>query len=327
MECPRIQDLLSDYIDGTLIAETKSVVEDHLSSCPVCRKELDALKSLIQELGSLESVEPPKNFLHQVHKRIEQRSGFSKLLQMLFFPLRIKIPLQFAAAATTAVLVFFVFHTIQPPKQIEEALTISRKVETSDRIMADAVKPSIKKEAHKSKSILKGAATAPAIVDKIRPIEIALLIHEKTPVMDHETKEDIKAPASMSYASKPKMARRVAPRVNLEAGRVEETEQTAALPLKERLETKDEGTVTTSDLEETLLKVKNSINLSEGKVISIEYEKETGLPRYITAEIPAEKYNAFLEKVNQIGTLQTPFPAKPQKDQKRVQIRIRLILP
>jgi predicted anti-sigma-YlaC factor YlaD len=51
MECAKIKDLLSEYIDGTLDAQPKALIDEHLLACPKCNEELASLKTLIRELG------------------------------------------------------------------------------------------------------------------------------------------------------------------------------------------------------------------------------------------------------------------------------------
>lgn len=315
MECAKIEELLSDYIDGTLDARTKSLVEEHLSTCKDCKQDLDSLKSAIKELGSLDAVKAPKDFLNQVHERIERRSWFFHLLRILFIPIRFKIPLHFAAVATTAIFVFVIFHAMQPLTQLEDEPTVSGQIKIAKKPVADAVKPSTKRDAFKTKQVLK--EEAPADIDEKKPIELALLIPKKAP----------ETPATMFYAPRKKEAGLPAPGVRAGESMVEEKEQAAALPSKERFGAKCEAVAIVSYLKKTLIKVKEDINLLEGKVLSIVYDKQTGSPECMTVEIPAKNYNAFLEKVNQIGMLQPPFPTVPTKDQKRVQIRIRFLSP
>ena len=111
MECVRVKELLSEYIDDTLDHETRKTVEKHLSTCKGCAEELASLRSLVEELGSLEKVKPPADFLEQLHERLEAPSGFTRIVRKLFVPFHVKIPLELATATLLAVLVFSLFHT------------------------------------------------------------------------------------------------------------------------------------------------------------------------------------------------------------------------
>jgi anti-sigma factor RsiW len=45
--CPELVGLLSDYIDGTLAAEGRAILEEHLSHCDTCHIVLDTTRCTI----------------------------------------------------------------------------------------------------------------------------------------------------------------------------------------------------------------------------------------------------------------------------------------
>ena len=110
MECAKIKDVLSEYIDGTLDAQTEALIDEHLLTCPQCTEELASLKTLIRELGSVESFKAPDDFLEKIHERLKPRVSFRKIMHILFVPGRIKIPLEFATATAMAVLIFSILY-------------------------------------------------------------------------------------------------------------------------------------------------------------------------------------------------------------------------
>lgn len=59
MDCGRMSDSLSSYIDGALPQREHMDVEKHLSGCADCRAELAALTMLVHAAGEIEAVEPP----------------------------------------------------------------------------------------------------------------------------------------------------------------------------------------------------------------------------------------------------------------------------
>ena len=99
MDCSEIRNSLSEYLDDALDAKAKALADEHLRTCPACREELDSLKSLVKGIGSLESVKAPADFLDRLHQRMERPSKISQMREWLFYPLRVKIPLQLAGAA------------------------------------------------------------------------------------------------------------------------------------------------------------------------------------------------------------------------------------
>jgi Putative zinc-finger len=52
-------DLLADYVDGTLPDRERAVVDAHLGTCPVCREEVELARSAVRALGTLEEAEVP----------------------------------------------------------------------------------------------------------------------------------------------------------------------------------------------------------------------------------------------------------------------------
>ncbi|MBI2447119.1 MAG: zf-HC2 domain-containing protein, partial [Candidatus Omnitrophica bacterium] len=104
MECDKVKGFLSEYIDGVLDAQVKKLIDEHLPACKSCSEELASLNACIKELGVLKGVEAPGNFLEKVHERIERKAGFSKIIQTLFIPVRIKVPLEIAAVAAMVIL-------------------------------------------------------------------------------------------------------------------------------------------------------------------------------------------------------------------------------
>ena len=69
MECSHAKSLLSEYLDDSLAPQDREAVSEHLQACTECRGELAALASLVHELGALDSVDPPRDFLLQLHDR------------------------------------------------------------------------------------------------------------------------------------------------------------------------------------------------------------------------------------------------------------------
>ncbi|MFN4245729.1 MAG: family 20 glycosylhydrolase [Brevinematia bacterium] len=54
--------LLSSYIDGEIAMDKKKEVEEHLSYCYECRKELIILKKILKEIHNIPEVSPSENF-------------------------------------------------------------------------------------------------------------------------------------------------------------------------------------------------------------------------------------------------------------------------
>ena len=57
ISCDVIKDLLADYVDGTLGEVTKRMVEEHLAQCEECKKYLEEIQDICEELESDNSVQ------------------------------------------------------------------------------------------------------------------------------------------------------------------------------------------------------------------------------------------------------------------------------
>lgn len=62
MRCKDVKRLLSSYIDGEISMDKKKEVEEHLSYCYECRKELIILRKILKEIHNIPEVSPSENF-------------------------------------------------------------------------------------------------------------------------------------------------------------------------------------------------------------------------------------------------------------------------
>jgi len=337
MECARMREFLSEYIDGTLDAHTKALVEEHLQACGECEQELASLKAVVKELGSLEQVEAPKDFLDKVHERIERRSLFLGILRKLFVPARIKIPLQFATVAATAVLVFAVFTMMQRPKQVADMPLASRQMRIAEKPTIDSDELASRKGSYGLRSVLR-KTSAPQGAREGKPIELVLLVKTETSGEAHPplagmgaiaTKEKARMiegeERAIADAQETERARQAAPKARLSETWREQEMRPPALQKEGAPELKDEAVPPPPRAGEAISKVQDLIGLVGGKVLSEEYGIKSGSPHYITAKIPAENYHSFIERLGGLGVLQPPAPAIPERDQDTVQIRIQFI--
>src|SRR4030043_1736421 len=115
MDCSDIQEKLSAYIEGVISSEEKALIEEHLKSCRKCGESLADLRKTMEYVKNLEEIEPPEWLTQKVKARgrseVKPKKG---ILQKLFYPLYIKIPLEAAAALLIAVTAIYIFKTIQP---------------------------------------------------------------------------------------------------------------------------------------------------------------------------------------------------------------------
>ncbi|HTE51010.1 MAG TPA: zf-HC2 domain-containing protein [Kofleriaceae bacterium] len=67
--------LLSDHVDGSLGADEKRRLEEHLATCAHCQAALAELRETMSALSGLNRVPAPENFDRDVAETIRRRSG------------------------------------------------------------------------------------------------------------------------------------------------------------------------------------------------------------------------------------------------------------
>ena len=81
MKCDLPIELLSGYLDEELSKEELARVEKHLNQCAACRKELEELRQLDQNIKKAAAEEPSREFVfnlnRQVMEKIRKRRRFS----------------------------------------------------------------------------------------------------------------------------------------------------------------------------------------------------------------------------------------------------------
>ncbi|MDP2898685.1 MAG: zf-HC2 domain-containing protein, partial [bacterium] len=73
MECREVQQLLDTFAADELEAAERQTIEKHLSECPLCQKEAQALRRTISLLGQFKEMDPPAVFIQELRQRMEKR--------------------------------------------------------------------------------------------------------------------------------------------------------------------------------------------------------------------------------------------------------------
>jgi hypothetical protein len=117
-----IRHKLSEYLDGSVTAEGKAEIDEHLKTCAVCSDALRELRKAVEHIKTVEEVEPPawmtQKTMAKVRAEAERKQGF---FHRLFFPLHVKLPIQAVAVLFLAVTVFYIYRNIQPTPNLSEA--------------------------------------------------------------------------------------------------------------------------------------------------------------------------------------------------------------
>ncbi|MEK6651601.1 MAG: DUF2275 domain-containing protein [Nitrospirota bacterium] len=121
MECNRIQEKLSEYIEGPIPLDEKMLVEEHLKSCEKCREALSELEKTIGHIKNQKEIEPPSWLTQKVMAKIRAEAEPKKgLFGKLFYPLHIKLPVGAVATIAIALTTIYIFKAIQPEIKLEE---------------------------------------------------------------------------------------------------------------------------------------------------------------------------------------------------------------
>jgi anti-sigma factor RsiW len=83
------RDRLEELLAARRVAAADSEVREHLSSCPECSSELEAMKNhadLLQLLRSPEEVDPPAGFYARTMQRIEEQAKGSIWSVFIYSP-------------------------------------------------------------------------------------------------------------------------------------------------------------------------------------------------------------------------------------------------
>jgi hypothetical protein len=75
LECRKIRNQISQYIDNELDEKNIDMFEKHINSCKECRKELQEMLSIIGILQSTEDQDLPEGFRIDLHNRLIGESG------------------------------------------------------------------------------------------------------------------------------------------------------------------------------------------------------------------------------------------------------------
>ena len=82
MENEHVIDLLPDYLDGLLKADTNKKVEEHLKECEACSRELSELKELLSAIKKDEKIIPPASLEVKFMKQLEEEKQLSKVVAL-----------------------------------------------------------------------------------------------------------------------------------------------------------------------------------------------------------------------------------------------------
>ncbi len=264
MDCHNIQEMLSSYIEGIISPEETKLINEHLSACSKCKEALYDLKKTLEYVQNLEDIEPPEWLTQTVMTRIRSETEPRKgILQKLFYPLYIKLPIEAVAVVLTAVTVLYIFKTIQPeikPVKAPSEETTAR-IPSREKEAIPSINEGKENVIHPSPPLEKGGKRGvEAKQEEIRPSAGA--------VAKDESKNEVSARAP---------------------------ESKALAESKEKIITL---TTNVDDIETAQKEVEKVLISLGGKIIKTESYKDKN---FITAELDSKKAAELIVKLKQTG--------------------------
>jgi hypothetical protein len=313
VDCSKVSHFLSEYVDDQLDPTGKRLVEEHLASCENCAAELASLQAYLRAMATVEKIRAPQGFLTAVHQRLEQPSVFERLMNWLFYPLGIKLPMELAGIAVVTLLLVFAYQ--QAPRQEKEKDLSSLSGEVRQSVVST----------HK-----KGAPLGQIGPDQpLKPQKhILLALSMPSPKVQEDP---VKLQAMATPSSAPGTA---------EPARHNALEQSAPRPLPPAKPVpaasgsaaKEEESLAPRGPTQVYGFIKGSVDSLGGTLLTVEYKKATNEPKTIVVRIPAGNYSLLIERLGRAGQVkesdeEPPEAAMTAEESELLEVRINLIQP
>ncbi len=72
INCQHVWDHISGYLDDTLTAEERKLIQRHLDHCEICSAILDSTRNIVVLMADDRVFELPAGFSEALHARLEQ---------------------------------------------------------------------------------------------------------------------------------------------------------------------------------------------------------------------------------------------------------------
>ena len=109
MTCHDARELLSALLDDALGPAERAALEAHVAACADCSRELEALRATVALLGRLPAAHAPVGFVDRVVAAAYRPPWPRRVLDALFVPLRVKLPLEAVAVLLVSVSALYLY--------------------------------------------------------------------------------------------------------------------------------------------------------------------------------------------------------------------------
>ena len=129
-------ELISAYLDGELSGEEAGAVQEHISSCPVCREEHASLRTAKSLLARAPRRAMPPELVAQIEGRL-MRPLWRQVLDKLLPPGPVMVPAGAFAAAALLAMVWFGARQAAP----DQSIPLEPLLAAHSRYTAEALVP------------------------------------------------------------------------------------------------------------------------------------------------------------------------------------------
>ncbi len=170
MECERIRERFSSFLEGESDPSEEREIRDHISSCLPCSRDLEQLRKTLHWLHDLDEVDVPGDFLPETRKKMEIRKQVPHPgAKWYVLPTSFKLSLQAAAMVAVVFLAVYVTRMTQ-----QKEIPPGRDLPRESRVPSGETRAWVPPKTEEGKDVLVQRAPEPAV---------------KTPIGRHETKE------------------------------------------------------------------------------------------------------------------------------------------
>lgn len=314
------------------------MVKEHVSTCADCREELQFMKKFRKEISSLKPVRAPADFLDRLHERMGQgeRNG---VIQKLFFPLKIKIPLEALGLAAAAAVIVLIFNPFREEPREFMALESPASRARIERDSQQA--PGEMRETRKAATRAAGRRSAGKAVDD------NIIAYDRGPADFEGSPPQAKNDLAEKSLEKKKSTPDRTGMVTLYLARNEQETPASTAGEIQPVDDQDRAKKEIASEEKTLSSKKgmkyNSAKQTvsagsvpangaieraalslDGRIIIKTCEEASKPCRHFVIDLPAENYGRFLRLIGRSWSVRKQLPDKPPAGAERVRVNINL---
>ncbi len=339
MECRKITTLIPDYADGLLGPAEAARVEAHLKKCRSCAAGLEDYRAYAGRMRGLARMKAPDGFMKELHERLgsaPQKRGF---IERIFFPLKIKLPLEAAGLAAACVVMVIFFDPFGFRRSPERIAPLS---EEGTAIIADEkagrpASPSVKKRRAESRD---SSLVSDAVASRERAVSKKSLGQKAMQdISRKESDNDDRAAAEEERVEYQEVALIFdrTPSSDMAAGKMDKKKKEDAysnegasgvadkkdMASKERKSMKRDSAPGYRSAAGACNRVADIASSVNGKILKS--EESGGTCKTVILEIPVRNYSLFMEKMRVIGGKESAKNVRQlEKALKKQQVPVRV---